>query len=251
MQGMMFGGEGPVMQGTWYNPKTGDSFTVRDSFFEDNQYVITTTDGRYLNYNQIQNYVQTDMKPEALKNMKNNIQNENKKEELPPEVSGLIANEDENAYFDDNMILPEDMEIIKPQKQVKLGNIHTTPSTIIKDDNKYPAPETVNTTIIKKALSNTELPKITVTVDWNNFPSKQLEMLYDIMQIPENEIVEWYLDNIQMTELVEQVQAGIKNRIINKDKPVADITADSTNNTTFEIEPKEIKPKRGRRPSNK
>ena len=41
--GMMFGGEGPVMQGTWYNPTTGDAFTVRDSFFEDNQYVITTT----------------------------------------------------------------------------------------------------------------------------------------------------------------------------------------------------------------
>ena len=45
--GMMFGGEGPVMQGTWYNPNTGDAFTVRDSFFEDNQYVVTTTDDAY------------------------------------------------------------------------------------------------------------------------------------------------------------------------------------------------------------
>ena len=67
MNGMMFGGEGPVMQGTWYNPNTGDAFTVRDSFFEDNQYVVTTTDGRYLSYNQIQNYIQSDMPLEQLK----------------------------------------------------------------------------------------------------------------------------------------------------------------------------------------
>ena len=43
--GLTFGSEGPMMEGTWYNTRTGDSFTVRDSFFEDNQFVITTTDG--------------------------------------------------------------------------------------------------------------------------------------------------------------------------------------------------------------
>ena len=92
MNGMMFGNEGPVMQGTWYNPTTGDAFTVRDSFFEDNQYVVTTTDGRYLKYNQIQNYVQTDMKLEDLK--KRNIENQKKEEVLPAEVANLIENFD-------------------------------------------------------------------------------------------------------------------------------------------------------------
>ena len=28
--GIMFGTGGPMMTGTWYNPATGDSFTVRD-----------------------------------------------------------------------------------------------------------------------------------------------------------------------------------------------------------------------------
>ena len=51
-----FNGEGPVMSGTWYNPKTGDSFTVEDSYFQDNQYLVKTTDGRMLDYNFIQNY---------------------------------------------------------------------------------------------------------------------------------------------------------------------------------------------------
>ena len=58
--GLTFGSEGPMMEGTWYNPRTGDSFTVRDSFFEDNQFVITTTDGRYLKYEQIQDYIKSD-----------------------------------------------------------------------------------------------------------------------------------------------------------------------------------------------
>ena len=35
MHNLIFNGEGPVMEGTWYNPNTGDAFTVRDSFFED------------------------------------------------------------------------------------------------------------------------------------------------------------------------------------------------------------------------
>ena len=47
--------DGPMIEGTWFNPDTGDRFTVRDSFFEDNNYTVLTTDGRTLNYNQIQN----------------------------------------------------------------------------------------------------------------------------------------------------------------------------------------------------
>ena len=114
--GMMFGGEGPIMQGTWYNPSTGDAFTVRDSFFEDNQYVVTSTDGRYFRYDQLKNYIQSDMKLEDLKKMKP----ENKvkeKEELPAEVANLIDNDDEIG------MLPEDKMLIQP----KLGNLYTKP----------------------------------------------------------------------------------------------------------------------------
>ena len=30
--GITFSGDGPMMKGYWYNPSTGDSFTVKDSF---------------------------------------------------------------------------------------------------------------------------------------------------------------------------------------------------------------------------
>ena len=39
MNNLMFTGDGPLMTGHWHNYKTGDSFTVADTFFQDNQYV--------------------------------------------------------------------------------------------------------------------------------------------------------------------------------------------------------------------
>ena len=60
MPGISFNLDGPIMTGTWYNPKTGDKFTVRDTYFEDNNYMVITTDGRRMDYNMIQNYVKSD-----------------------------------------------------------------------------------------------------------------------------------------------------------------------------------------------
>ena len=56
----MIFGEGPILTGNWYNPKTGDSFTVRDTYFEDNNFYVITTDGRRMDYNLMSQYVQSD-----------------------------------------------------------------------------------------------------------------------------------------------------------------------------------------------
>lgn len=49
---------GPMMEGAWYNPKTKDSFVVRDCFFQDDDLFVTTRDGRTLSGHQIKDYVQ-------------------------------------------------------------------------------------------------------------------------------------------------------------------------------------------------
>ena len=216
MNGMMFGGEGPVMQGTWYNPNTGDAFTVRDSFFEDNQYVVTTTDGRYLNYNQLQSYIQTDMKLEDLKRMKTENQN-TVKEQLPAEVANLI--EGSNDPYS-GMMTPEDMMI--GNTTVNLGNLYRDdlPVQHTPVGDVYVAPyntgggQTMNEAIIEKALKNAEKPEFNVDVIWDNFPLKQIEMLKDIMEIPEDEIIDWYLDNIEMTEVVDALKTAIRSKIL-------------------------------------
>jgi hypothetical protein len=106
-------------------------------------------------------------------------------------------------------------------------------------------PEDMNTAIIKKALNNTEQPKFNVVVDWNNYPTKQIEMLYDIMGISEEEILEWYLDNIQMDDVITAIKNGIKNRICSTKKPeVVEPINTTVTIDEYDAKAKTIKPKK-------
>jgi hypothetical protein len=248
---MTFGSEGPMVQGTWVNPTTGDSFTVRDSFFEDNQYIVTTTDGRYIRYDQLQHYIQAD--PKSIDGIKQAAANKIKDEPLPTEVSSLIATDDD-LNIAETMITPEDYELIygKPNKPKSLGNLNDNTRHIAPAHAHTPVmtqgtalPEDMNTAIIKKALNNTEQPKFNVVVDWNNYPTKQIEMLYDIMGISEEEILEWYLDNIQMDDVITAIKNGIKNRICSTKKPeVVEPINTTVTIDEYDAKAKTIKPKK-------
>ena len=209
MNGMMFGGEGPVMQGTWYNPKTGDAFTVRDSFFEDNQYVVTTTDGRYLNYNQIQNYVQSDMPLEQLK--KQMKPQQPAKNEIPAELKDLIETEDTV----ESMMSPEDAALITGGRS--LGNLndrHIAPASEhqIKLPVTQDVPSNINYSIIEKALKNASKPEIKVDVFWDVYSENQIDRLTDV-------------DNINMYDIAEAVKESIKCRFLGADngRPALDL----------------------------
>ena len=239
MNGMMFGGEGPVMQGTWYNPTTGDAFTVRDSFFEDNQYIVTTTDGRYMSYNQIQNYIQSDMKLEDLKKMKEEKAVQNQvKEQLPPEVANLIDAGTSNDPYTD-MMLEDDIVLAQP----KLGNLYTNSTPVYTESNGYVTQDksqSMNDAIIEKALKNTTRPEFSVNVIWDHFPLKQIEMLKDIMEIPEQEILDWYLDNIDMMEVVDALKTAIRSKIlttqlIETERQIREVSNNTVNTIVGEI----------------
>lgn len=254
MNGMMFGGEGPIMQGTWYNPNTGDAFTVRDSFFEDNQYVVTTTDGRCLKYNQIQNYVQTDMKLEDLKKRK--AETAKKEEALPAEVASLIEEIDPNDPYN-GMMSPDDL-MIGTAKPVNLGNLGDNRRQEYVQTSgpamQTPSPATMNEAIIEKALKNAPKPEIKVDIFWDVYPEKQIEMLKDVMDISEDEIIMWYLDNIEMMEVVDALKVAIKNRILYKEGVTVQNKIDdlvTTQDITFEELKSEAKPKKPRKTTKK
>ena len=236
-QGMMFGNEGPVMHGTWYNPNTGDAFTVRDSFFEDNQYVVTTTDGRYLKYDQIQNYVQTDMKLEDLKKRK--AENTKKEEVLPSEVANILeGNEPSDPYNEyllpDEDVLTRGLGFHTPAP--KLGNINE-PRTVM----QQPSQATMNEAIIVKALKNAPKPELVVDVIWDVYPEKQIEMLKDVMDISEDEIIMWYLENLNMDELVDSLKEAIRYRILCKEGEVIQNKIEDLVPTTQDIKFEELK----------
>jgi hypothetical protein len=222
MQGINFGGDGPIMQGTWYNPYTGDAFTVRDAFFEDNQYIVMTTDGRKMDYNRLQNYIQSDMKLEDLKKMK---VEKKEKEEIPDEIKNILATNDDldNEYLipEDNIYTTKPLGNINEPRHIAPASAHTHAGYATSE------PVNMNTTIIEKALKNTTKPQFNVTVSWTDYPERQIEMLKDVMDIPEDEILDWYLDNIEMLEIVEAVKEGIRNRILFKEPPTIEPTTQS------------------------
>lgn len=207
--GVMFGGDGPMMQGTWYNPHNGDAFTVRDSFFEDNQYTVVTTDGRVFRYDQLQNFVQSDMKLEDLKKMK--LEESKKEEKLPDSVLNLI--DSDNSYSD--LMIPDDNIIL----QSKIGNLYTEPNSKHQNDIKTINENlSINYGIIEKALSKTEKPAISISLKWDKYPEKEIEMLKDIMEISEDEIIKWYMNNIEIMDIVDNFKAAIKKKMLKKDK---------------------------------
>lgn len=190
MLDVIFNGEGPIMQGTWYNPTNGDSFTVADSFFQDNQYIVKTTDGRMLDYNFIQNYVKSDAP--IQKQTKSPAHNN----ELPTEVASLIE-----GNFDDIMT-NDDMNMLnKP-----MGNIYTPAA----NTTNMAFQNNTNASIIEKALSKRDLPNVTTKILWKQFPQKEIDMLIDLMDVSLDEIIEWYVSRIDVDEIKRKLQIDIK-----------------------------------------
>lgn len=191
--GIMFGDQGPLMEGTWYNPTTGDSFTVRDSFFEDGQYMVTTTDGRMLGYNMIQNYIKSDKPLNVQKNINS--------EDLPDSV----INELENQIFVNDDIYG--VNVNNPLTP-SLGNLNKSlPYSV---QNETPS---FNVGIIKKALDKYTRPQVDCKVIWDKFPKKEIQMLNEIMEIDTKEIVEWYVSQLDTAEIAIAIHNSIVSYI--------------------------------------
>ena len=209
---MIFSGETPMMSGTWYNPQTGDSFTVADAFFQDNQYLVKTVDGRILDYNIIKNYIKSD-KPIAS-------QKKQAKEQLPKEVSNILLKESGNlnSPLNDtlqndtlqNDILPEDMDLIKPRS---LGNLNTPTSAPVNTPAQSHNPFGV---IIERALAKKDQPLLDVKVNWENFPRKEIELLTSVLHLSIDEIIQWYISQIDMSQ-IESIVAKTLTETINRE----------------------------------
>lgn len=195
MNGLIFNGEGPMMDGTWYNPTTGDSFTVADSFFQDNQYMVKTLDGRLLDYNFIQHYVKSD------KPIPKQTQSKPTTESLPAEVTNLIA---------DDTMLADDLALIQgqPTPAPSLGNLYK---------NEDPEKQ-----IIEKALSKRTTPIVISNIDWIDYPKKEIDMLVDIMEIDKSKIIEWYINKLDLTTIKESIKESIINYIYKKAEPIVE-----------------------------
>jgi 3-methyladenine DNA glycosylase AlkC len=204
---MMFG-EGPILSGHWYNPSTGDSFTVKDTYFEDNNLYVITTDGRRMNYDMISKYVQSD-KP--IPKQTQPAQNQNNV--LPPELASQILNPTNTVSSDSNNyefgILEDDMALISSQVNKEKAitrdkfNINAVQQLQQEDEDSM---------LIRRILSRSQEPKITCSVEWSKFPNKQLEML-EMMGVDLNKIADYYINKIDLQVIKDKIKEDISKYI--------------------------------------
>lgn len=204
----MIFGEGPILSGHWYNPSTGDSFTVRDTYFEDNNLYVITTDGRRMNYDMISKYVQSD-KP--IPKQTQPAQNQNNI--LPPELASQILNPTNTVSSDSNNsefgILEDDMALISGQANKEKAitrdkfNINAVQQLQQEDE---------DTMLIRRILSRSQEPKITCSVEWSKFPNKQLEML-EMMGVDLDKIADYYIKKIDLQVIKDKIKKDISKYI--------------------------------------
>lgn len=232
--------DGPIMEGKWFNPKTGDTFTVKDSFFEDNQFKVVTTDGRTLGYNQIQNYIKDcskDGRQSKNINKETGIKKDNK---LPNAVLDMleptstepdkpISNTSSDIYND--YILPEDNDIINGKK-IFQNNNSAIEKKLQSDINDH--------AIIERALKDKIELDIDVACKWSYIPTKELDLLTEVMGISFSDIAMYFAKQIDIEKIAEKLVSMIEIDLKKKyEKSKKDISIDApkpkTNTTTKKV----------------
>ena len=185
---MMNGEGGPFMSGTWYNPNTGDSFTVRDTFFEDNNLIVMTTDGRRLNYDIISRYVKSD-KP--IPKQQPVVKQEQPKPTVPKELQEMLD--------DDPYIYTTQKQTVQPQVE-QVQQITTTTE------------EDEDALLVRRIMKRVIAPEVHCNVIWKNYPSKQLEML-EMMGVLPSKIAEYIMKDFDLASIREQIEKSIVDYI--------------------------------------
>lgn len=242
---MNFGMDGPSVTGWWYNPQTGDKFNAIDTYFEDNNLLIKTADNRLLNFNQIQNYLHVEDEKSIPNITPQKQKNQTTDDDLPPEVKAILEEPGSNGA--ESLIIPDD-DIYGGTRKLapaaELGNIY-----------KEAEPETQAPTkstdfdIIDRALANKSYPTIETDVWWDTYPQREIEMLIDVLNIPEEKIVQYYINNISIDDIINTVKDSIREYIIANLHPVIASSGIETN--TQEVSDKQTTKKSKQNKSNK
>lgn len=238
--GIQFNTDGPVMSGTWFNPKTGHKFTVRDCFFQDGQFLVQTMEGQTLDYNTIQNYIQvTDQDGHSMEPDESLMvtKNERVRSELPAEVSSILDTDLGDDFSD--MIDPDDQNMIKG-----LGNINESPRHIVPaSEHQVPTvtstPQPTNQAynedlaMVDRVLRRFPVPDFETELAWA-CPEKQIETLVDILGIDPMVIAEYYVNKLNKDQIFENIKKKLADYI---DSQWGSGSAQATSQQTQQTQP--------------
>ena len=194
--GIQFTGDGPVMSGTWYNPRTGHKFTVRDCFFQDGQFMVQTMDGRMLDYNMIQDYVQaTDSDGKEVQD-RPMLESASTVNDIPKEVADMI---DTDTYM-----TPEDQAMISGHQTAA-----STQELPKQTSGFHQVVEDPDMPMVERVLRRFNDITPIIAIDYKKLPKKQLDTLVDVLGIAPQTIAEYYIKKLDVSKVFEELKASI------------------------------------------
>ena len=164
------GGQGPAISGKFFHKDTGREIFVRDSINDGIKMCVVLSDGTTMDMSEFQNYVQMSEEEYDSQGRLIGKAKEQPKSNLDPDL--LFAGMGDKPKESNK----QSEEIRSVMKQIE------EPNTVeySEDDQKL--------TMIKKILDKSSEPEIVVTINWQNKPEKEFEMLKNFFDVNTEDI---------------------------------------------------------------
>ena len=164
------GGQGPAISGKFFHKDTGREIFVRDSINDGIKMCVVLSDGTTMDMSEFQNYVQMSDEEYDSQGRLIGKAKEQPKSNLDPDL--LFAGMGDR-HKESNK---QSEEIRSVMRQIE------EPNTVeySEDDQKL--------AMIKKILDKSSEPEIVVTINWQNKPEKEFEMLKNFFDVNTEDI---------------------------------------------------------------
>ena len=159
------GGQGPAISGKFFHKDTGKEIFVRDSINDGVKMCVVLSDGTTMDMSEFQNYVQ--MSDEEY-DSQGRLIGKAKDQPKPNLDPNLLFAGMGNRLEEKNDQSKEVSSIIKQVKEPRILDYDG-------DNQKL--------SMIKKILDKSSEPEIVVTINWENKPEKEFEMLKNFFDI--------------------------------------------------------------------
>ena len=164
------GGQGPAISGKFFHKDTGREIFVRDSINDGIKMCVVLSDGTTMDMSEFQNYVQMSDEEYDSQGRLIGKAKEQPKSNLDPDL--LFAGMGDRPKESNK----QSEEIRSVMRQIE------EPNTVeySEDDQKL--------AMIKKILDKSSEPEIVVTINWQNKPEKEFEMLKNFFDVNTEDI---------------------------------------------------------------
>lgn len=214
---------------TWYHRTNGDKITVREVIFDMDgsmQYIIDTGNGgrKTIDASVLNDYIQSDKPLNLPKRMpptqKINIGDLEEKPKDGDYHANYQANFTSSSSqkimldgLEDNDFEYTNFRETTPTRFEGMGiDQPKMPLPQLKLDMLTPAPSS-NWSIIERALKKTEMPTIENKYVWENYPQKEIEMLIDILDVPQEDIIEYLTSDSFIDKCIGDIRENLKDFI--------------------------------------